>query len=130
MGYDSNRDEGRLAGLRYSETPDSAGCQTGVSEYLNPGHPADILVHPTSSSSPPPLQRIHPDATYQGGTAKLALDHWRQQPTDAIVRSLAPGAREALCVKPDGRIMNGNTRIKVLEERGFDVNNLPREIVN
>jgi hypothetical protein len=49
--------------------------------------------------------------------------------TDVIIRSLAPGNREALRVKTDGRIMNGNTRIKVLEERGFDVNSLPREIV-
>src|SRR5437763_1681903 len=40
------------------------------------------------------------------------------------------GSREALRVKPDGRIMNGNTRIKVLEERGFDVDGLPREVVN
>jgi hypothetical protein len=58
------------------------------------------------------------------------LEHWRKQSTDDIIRSLAPGGREALRVKPDGRIMNGNTRIKVLEERGFDVNSLPREIVN
>jgi len=84
----------------------------------------------TSGASLPPLQRIHPDATYQSGPAKLALEHWRKQSTDAIVRSLAPGGREALQVKPDGRIMNGNTRIKVLEERGFVVNNLPREIVS
>jgi hypothetical protein len=84
----------------------------------------------SSGSSPPPLQPIHSDATYQSGPAKLALEHWRKQPTDDIVRSLAPGSREALRVKPDGRIMNGNTPIKVLEERGFDVNNLPREIVN
>ncbi|HLN31923.1 MAG TPA: hypothetical protein VK395_29600 [Gemmataceae bacterium] len=84
--------------------------------------------HPNGSSQPP-LQRIHPDGINQFGTAKLALEHWRQQPTDAIVRSLAPGCREALRVKPDGRVMNGNTRIKVLEERGFDVNGLAREIV-
>jgi hypothetical protein len=31
-------------------------------------------------------------------------------------------------VKPDGRMMNGNTRTKVLEERGYDINRLPREI--
>jgi len=86
-------------------------------------------VHNSSGSSQPPLQRIHLDATYHSGVAKLALDHWRQQSTDAIVGSLAPGGREALRVKPDGRIMNGNTRIKVLEERGFDVNGLPREVV-
>ena len=83
-----------------------------------------------SGPSQPPLQRIHPDATYQSGSAKLALEHWRKQSTDDIIRSLAPGGREALRVKPDGRITNGNTRIKVLEERGFDVNSLPREIVN
>lgn len=81
----------------------------------------------TGGSPQPALRRIHPDATYQSGTAKLALEYWRRQPTDAIVRSLTPGGREALRVKPDGRIMNGNTRIKVLEERGFDVNSLPRE---
>jgi hypothetical protein len=26
--------------------------------------------------------------------------------------------------------MNGNTRIKVLEERGFDVHSLPREMLS
>jgi hypothetical protein len=86
-------------------------------------------VQNSDAPSQPPLRRIHPDATYQSGTAKVALEHWRRQPTDAIIRSLAPGGREALRVKPDGRIMNGNTRIKALEERGFDVNSLPREVV-
>jgi hypothetical protein len=84
----------------------------------------------SSSSSQPPLQRIHSDATYQAGSAKLALEYWRKQSTTDIVRTLAPGSREALRVKPDGRIMNGNTRIKVLEERGYDINSLPREILN
>jgi hypothetical protein len=87
-------------------------------------------VQPTGGPSQPPLQRIHPDATYQSGPAKVALDYWRQQTTDDVVRSLAPGEREALRVKPDGRIMNGNTRVRVLEERGYDVNSLPRETVN
>jgi len=88
-----------------------------------------IFVQNTGGQSQPALQRIHPDSTYQSGTAKLALEYWQKQPTGAILRSLAPGGREALRVKPDGRIMNGNTRIKVLQERGFDVNSLPREIV-
>jgi hypothetical protein len=34
-----------------------------------------------------------------------------------------------LRVKPDGRVMQGNSRISILVERGFDVNTLPREIV-
>jgi hypothetical protein len=58
----------------------------------------------------------------------VALEYWRRQPTEDIVNSLQPGQPEALKVKSDGRIMNGNIRIKVLEERGFDVNSLPREV--
>jgi hypothetical protein len=60
----------------------------------------------------------------------VALEHWRKQSAEDIVRSLQPGQPEALKVKPDGRIMNGNTRIKVLEERGVDVNMLPREVLS
>jgi hypothetical protein len=47
--------------------------------------------------------------------------------TQAIIDSLKPGAKEALRVKPDGRIFQGNHRIYVLMERGVDVNALPRE---
>lgn len=78
-------------------------------------------------SSNPPLRRIHADAVYQFGSPRLALEYWRKQPTADIVASLAPGQPEGLRVKADGRIMNGNTRIKVLEERGYDVDSLPRD---
>jgi hypothetical protein len=61
------------------------------------------------------------------GVSRIALEYWRQQSTTDIVHSLQPGNVESLKVKPDGRILNGNTRIKVLEERGVDVNGLPRE---
>jgi len=30
-------------------------------------------------------------------------------------------------VKPDGTVMQGNTRVKVLEERGYPVNDLERD---
>jgi hypothetical protein len=75
----------------------------------------------------PPLRRIHSDQTLEAGANRVALEYWRKQPTADIVNSLQPGQPEALTVTSDGRIMNGNTRIKVLEERGFDVNSLPRE---
>ncbi len=77
----------------------------------------------------PPLQRIHSDAVYQSGSARLALEHWRKQSTSVIVDSLRPGQPESLRTKSDGRVMNGNTRIKVLEERGYDIHTLPRESV-
>jgi hypothetical protein len=62
------------------------------------------------------------------GTSHIALEYWRKQPTTAILQSLQAGNIEALKVRPDGRIMNANTRIKVLEERGVDVDSLPREV--
>jgi hypothetical protein len=77
----------------------------------------------------PPLRRIHSDQTLESGSNKVSLDYWRGRPTDEIVESLTPGEAEALRVKPDGRIMNGNTRVKVLEERGYNTNTLPRESV-
>jgi hypothetical protein len=77
----------------------------------------------------PPLRRIHSDQTLETGSNRAALEYWRKQPTDHIVESLRPGNREALKVKPDGRIMDGNTRVKALEERGFDINGLPREML-
>jgi hypothetical protein len=77
----------------------------------------------------PSLKRIHSDATITSGFNRFSYDFWRQQATDDIVQSLRPGADEALRSKPDGRIINGNTRIKVLEERRFDVNILPREVI-
>ena len=79
----------------------------------------------------PPLRRLHPDATLERGPYKISLDYWRRQKTDKIVESLRPDPRDAryqeyLKVKPDGTVMQGNTRIKALEERNYDVNSLPR----
>ncbi len=75
------------------------------------------------------MRRLHPDETYETDQkAKRSLEYWRQQSTEEIIQSLKPrvGNQEALAVKPDGVVVQGNTRTKVLEERGVDVNSLPR----
>jgi hypothetical protein len=77
----------------------------------------------------PPLRRIHSDQTLETGLSRVTLEYWRQQSTEEIVKSLQPTSPEGLKVKPDGRVMDGNTRVKVLEERGFDINSLPREVL-
>lgn len=77
----------------------------------------------------PPLRRIHSDEVLEAGPSRIALEYWRKRPTEEIVKSLQPGNPEALRVKPDGRVINGNIRIKALEERGFDINSLPREAI-
>ena len=82
-----------------------------------------------SSEQRPPLQLIHSDETMESGASSFSLAFWRQRKTEEIVESLQPGQREALKIKADGRVLNGNIRVKVLIERGFDVNGLAREIV-
>jgi hypothetical protein len=82
---------------------------------------------PRSGGEKPPLRRIH-DAVYeQDPKARRSLEYHRARPTEEIIESLRPGHDESLKVKPDGRVFQGNTRIKVLEERGYPVNDLQRD---
>jgi len=46
------------------------------------------------------LKRLHPDTSL----SKAGLAFWRRQPTELIVKSLAPGNRNSLKVKPNGII--------------------------
>jgi hypothetical protein len=74
-----------------------------------------------------PLKRFHTDEIYKVRLHRLSLEFWRRQSTKDIVASLRPGADQPLSVKEDGTIVQGNTRIKVLIERGYNVNELPRD---
>jgi hypothetical protein len=86
---------------------------------------ADEIIHGPIPKPPP---RIHSDALYeQDSDARRSLEYHRIRTTEEIVESLRPGADESLKVKPDGRVFQGNTRIKVLEERGYPVHDLPRD---
>jgi hypothetical protein len=71
---------------------------------------------------PVPLKRLHPDATL----SPSSLKYWEKQPTWKIVESLKPGQPEPLIAKADGTIMQGNHRVKILESRGYNVDELPR----
>jgi hypothetical protein len=42
---------------------------------------------------------------------------------------LKPGQVGALKARPDGTMVDGHHRIKILRERGVDMDSLPREIV-
>jgi hypothetical protein len=73
-----------------------------------------------------PLRRLHSDRLYASRLYRISLEYWRTRSTQEIVDSLADGNPEPLVAKDDGTVMQGNTRIKVLEERGYDVDGLPR----
>ena len=79
----------------------------------------------------PPLRRMHPDPTLQSRRYRPRLEFWRKHSTEAIVESLKrrPWDRdyqEFLKVREDGLVMQGNTRIKILQERGYNIDALLR----
>jgi hypothetical protein len=73
------------------------------------------------------LHRIHSDETITRGN-KSSYDFWNSKPTEEIIESLKPNSDIPLKVYPNGGIADGNTRTKILEERGVDVNKLERII--
>ena len=92
-----------------------------------------ILVHNASplescpsaaAASSPSLQLIHSEETLTGPTSNF--DYLNSQSTEDLINSLKPGSDSPLLVKPDGTVMDGNTRISILQSRGIDVNSLPR----
>jgi hypothetical protein len=72
---------------------------------------------------------LHSDATITQGNS-ASYQFWQNKTTAEIIESLKPGSEYGpLTVKLDGTVMQGNTRIKILEERGVDVNKLERVVL-
>ena len=59
----------------------------------------------------------------------MKLEQFRKLPTEQILESLKIGQAYSLKARPDGTLIEGHHRIKVLRERGIDADALPREIV-
>jgi hypothetical protein len=73
----------------------------------------------------PNLQFLHSEGSLNA--VKLAL--FRHSSTTELKTSLIPGQPGSLKARPDGSILDGHHRIYVLLERGEDVHQLPREIM-
>lgn len=79
-----------------------------------------------SSSQPqPPLKSLHLDSSL----IRSKLDHYGNLTTQELTDSLRPGKSGSLKVRPDGTIVDGHHRIKILRDRGVDVDSLPREVI-
>lgn len=75
----------------------------------------------------PPLQPLHADETL----IPLKLEQFRKVTTEDLIKSLAPGRSGALKVRPDGTMLDGHHRIKVLRDakhrcRRFAARIMPR----
>jgi RHS repeat-associated protein len=67
------------------------------------------------------LTFLHSRETLQGLST---LDSIRKMSTEQIIESLKPGGSQPMVVRADGLIMNGNSRLFILQERGVDIQNL------
>ena len=76
-----------------------------------------------------PPRRVHSEQTLTSGYGQYTYAYWLGQSTQDIVNSLQPNAQDPLTVRPDGTVLDGNTRLLILEQRGYDVNSLPRTII-
>jgi hypothetical protein len=75
--------------------------------------------------SPPPLKPLHSDSSL----SQPKLEKFRQLSNQELIDSLKPGTPGSLKVRPDGTIIEGHHRIKVLRERKVNVDRLPREVL-
>ena len=111
----------------YAQAMTMAAGMGGKDESFNLEKPSDFGRN--ASGEFVPLSRLHGDATITQGNAS-GYDFWSKKSTEEIIESLKPGSNFGeLTVKPNGTIMNGNTRTKVLEERGVDINSLERTVL-
>jgi hypothetical protein len=72
----------------------------------------------------PKLKFLHAESTLNA----LKLELWGFS-TDELKASLAPGRQGSLKVRSDGTVLDGHHRLSVLVERGEDIHQLPREIM-
>ncbi len=77
-------------------------------------------------TTPPKLKPLHSEPSL----INLKLQIFCKLATEVLIDSLKPGQTASLKARPDGTMVDGHHRIKVLRDRGIDVDSLPREIVS
>ena len=74
----------------------------------------------------PPLRFLHAESSL----SQTKIDSFSRLTTDELVESLQPGRTGSLKARPDGIVIDGHHRLKVLKDRGYDVDLLPREVIS
>lgn len=73
----------------------------------------------------PPLRPLHSEDSL----IRSKLDKYDKLSDQSLIESLKPGQIGSLKTRPDGTMIDGHHRIKVLRDRGVDVDALPREVI-
>src|SRR5262249_38336038 len=107
--------------------PDQFQCRGRRHECRRHRAAADRLDSPREreGAMTPPLKPLHSDEAI----LPLKLAEYGQRTTDELIDSVRPGKRHSLKTHPDGTILDGHHRVRILRNRGVDVDALPREIV-
>lgn len=72
-----------------------------------------------------PLKPLHSDALL----SPAKLEQYGKASTQELIESLMLGQPGSLKTRPDGTMVDGHHRIKLLRDRGVDVDALPREVL-
>lgn len=73
----------------------------------------------------PPLKPLHAESIL----SQAKIDRFSQLSDGELIESLKSGRPGSLKTRPDGTVIDGHHRIKVLRDRGIDVDSLPREVI-
>jgi len=79
----------------------------------------------TAPRRPIEAQVLHAASTLN----QVKLEFFRRLASRDLKDALARGQPGSLKVRPDGTVLDGHHRTSILAERGEDIGNLPREIM-
>lgn len=75
--------------------------------------------------SQPPLKSLHAESALS--QTKLVV--FSRVSSDELINSLKPGQPGSLKTRSDGTVIEGHHRLKILRDRGVDIDALPREVI-
>lgn len=75
--------------------------------------------------SQPPLKSLHAESAL----SQTKIVTFSRLSSDELINSLKPGQPGSLKTRPDGTVIDGHHRLRVLRERGIDIDALPREVI-
>jgi ParB-like chromosome segregation protein Spo0J len=74
----------------------------------------------------PKLKPLHGESSL----IPVKLDIFGKLETGVLIDSLKPGQAGSLKVRPDGTMIDGHHRTRILRDRGIDIDALPRETIH
>lgn len=73
----------------------------------------------------PPLKMLHAESTLN----QIKIHVFERLSDTELIESLRPGQPGALKARPDGTVIDGHHRLKVLKDRGIRIDDLPRDVI-